>query len=329
MEAANEPLDIVVIGAGVVGTIYAVRLARAGHRVTVVDRGRRLADVRDYELVLESDRRGEWEQAYVETSPYLPPDARHRYAIVAVRHDQIRDILPMLARARTVPNLVFMVNHVAGHAAWAETVGPDRVILGFPGAGGGLYGHVVRWRRTPRWVQPTLLGEPDGTPTRRIAVLRDALSEAGLPTRCRSDVDAWQRSHVAWALPCAFATNRSLVDGTWPDLDPELVRTAVLAAREGLHVLEALGHKIVPRALHVLRQAPIDVLVRAFRHWARTEHYALLAEHHARVARVEMESLAREFVELARKSGAPTPALNALYSGKVEGAALSGPNGSR
>ena len=42
-----------VYGAGVIGTLDAARLQEGGHRVTVVARGVRLADIRSYGLVLE------------------------------------------------------------------------------------------------------------------------------------------------------------------------------------------------------------------------------------------------------------------------------------
>jgi ketopantoate reductase len=39
-------VKILVFGAGVIGTLYAARLQEGGHRVTVVARGERLADIR-------------------------------------------------------------------------------------------------------------------------------------------------------------------------------------------------------------------------------------------------------------------------------------------
>ena len=47
-------MNILVYGAGVIGTLYAARLRDGGHRVTVLARGQRLADIRCHGLVLEN-----------------------------------------------------------------------------------------------------------------------------------------------------------------------------------------------------------------------------------------------------------------------------------
>ena len=46
-------MKVLIYGAGVIGTLYAGKLADAGHKVTVVARGQRLADIRQHGLVLE------------------------------------------------------------------------------------------------------------------------------------------------------------------------------------------------------------------------------------------------------------------------------------
>jgi hypothetical protein len=50
---AKIPMKILVFGAGVIGTLYAARLQEAGHRVTILARSSRLADIRRHGLVLE------------------------------------------------------------------------------------------------------------------------------------------------------------------------------------------------------------------------------------------------------------------------------------
>lgn len=54
--AADGPLRIAVLGAGVIGSVYAARLADAGHRVTLVARGRRLKRLRTNGLWVRTSR---------------------------------------------------------------------------------------------------------------------------------------------------------------------------------------------------------------------------------------------------------------------------------
>jgi 2-dehydropantoate 2-reductase len=44
---------ILVLGAGVIGSVYAGRLLQAGHKVVLMARGIRLADLHAYGLILQ------------------------------------------------------------------------------------------------------------------------------------------------------------------------------------------------------------------------------------------------------------------------------------
>jgi 2-dehydropantoate 2-reductase len=49
---------ILVFGAGVIGSVYAVKLLQAGHEVVMLARGRRLSDLQTHGLVLEEAKSG-------------------------------------------------------------------------------------------------------------------------------------------------------------------------------------------------------------------------------------------------------------------------------
>src|SRR5450755_4568056 len=51
---ANEPRRILVLGAGVIGSVYADKLLQAGHHVVLLARGRRLTELQTRGLVLEN-----------------------------------------------------------------------------------------------------------------------------------------------------------------------------------------------------------------------------------------------------------------------------------
>ena len=48
-----QPMNIMLYGTGVIGSLYAARLHQSGHRLTLLARGQRLADIRRYGGVLE------------------------------------------------------------------------------------------------------------------------------------------------------------------------------------------------------------------------------------------------------------------------------------
>jgi 2-dehydropantoate 2-reductase len=69
-------------------------------------------------------------------------------ALIAVRWGQLGEIMPGLIANNKIPTVVFMLNNPLGSAALVKALGADRVVLGFPGAGGTLEGHTVHYALT-------------------------------------------------------------------------------------------------------------------------------------------------------------------------------------
>ena len=129
-------MRILVCGAGVIGTLYAGRLRNAGHQVTVLARSSRLADIRRYGLVLEQVQTGAQSVTQVDTVEQLAAEDVYDMALITVRKDQLAGIMPDLIANKKIPTLVFMFNNPLGFTGLADDLGSDRVVLGFPGAGG-------------------------------------------------------------------------------------------------------------------------------------------------------------------------------------------------
>ena len=187
-------MKILVYGAGVIGTLYAARLQQGGHRVTVVARGARLADIRHYGLALEDIVGGGRSTTHVDTTEGLPPDDQYDIALIAVRRDQLKSVLPVLAANHCIPTLIFMLNNPAGPDDLVRALGHDRGLLGFPGAGGTREGYVVRYAMIAQ--QPTTLGELGGRRTARLRELAEAFRASGFPTTTSRDMDAWLKAHA-------------------------------------------------------------------------------------------------------------------------------------
>jgi 2-dehydropantoate 2-reductase len=153
-------VKIIVYGAGVIGTLYAARLQEGGHRVTVVARGQRLADIRRYGLVLEDIVGHGRSTTRVDTIERVDPNDQYDIALISVRRDQVASVVPEFTTNHRIPILIFMLNNPTGTTDLAQALGRDRVLLGFPGAGGTRDGHVVRYAMIAQ--QPTTLGELGG-----------------------------------------------------------------------------------------------------------------------------------------------------------------------
>ena len=78
-------MRIVVVGAGCIGTIIASRLVKAGHEVTVIARGERLANIQAHGLRMQTHGKSRIEYQDVTAYPRLTPDMTADFVIVTVQ----------------------------------------------------------------------------------------------------------------------------------------------------------------------------------------------------------------------------------------------------
>ena len=195
-------MRILVVGAGVIGSVYAGRLLDAGHDVVLLARGRRLADLQAFGLVLHEAESGRRTVQPVTTVDVVGEDERYDLVLVPVRSDQLVGTLPLLTAMSDGSPVLFFGNTAGCQPQLVEALG-GRALFGFPAAGGSRDGHVIRYVLIRQ--QQTTLGEPAGGPTSRTRELRAALENAGFPTTITSDMDGWLLGHAAFVVPIALA----------------------------------------------------------------------------------------------------------------------------
>jgi 2-dehydropantoate 2-reductase len=305
-------MNILVYGAGVLGSLYAARLFKAGHNVTILARGERLEAIREQGIVLEDLESGVRSTVPVPVVGQLAPDDSYRYVLVLVRKSQVASVLPALAANPHTPNILFMTNNAAGPDEMIAALGRERVMLGFPGAGGTRDGQVVRCHVVSRRSQPTTLGELDGRRSTRVEQIARALEMSGFPVAISPDMDAWLKTHVALVSPGANALYLASGDNYRLARTRDGLVLYARAVKEGFRVLEALNIPIIPKRYEVLDRLPEPLLVMLLRRILATERAEVLMAAHANAARDEMQQLGDEFRALARRTSVPTPAIDRL-----------------
>ncbi|NLI91001.1 MAG: ketopantoate reductase family protein [Peptococcaceae bacterium] len=305
-----EKLKILFYGSGVLGSLYAVRLKEIGHDVTVLARRKRLTEI----IVLEDTSTGRRTTTKVNTIEQLDPQDRYDLIVILVRGNQVASVLPVLAANKITPNLLFMSNNAGGYKELIDVVGRERVLLGFPGAGGTKEGHVIRYNIISKYVQKTTIGEIDGSMTNRIKRICLEFEKAGFHAEISSNIDAWLKTHVALVSPIANAIYMAGGDNYKLSHNREALLLNVRAIREGFHVLESLGIPVTPNRLKSLKLIPKSILVSIMSRVYNTKWSQLVMTQHSNAARDEMKQLADDFLTLARKSSVPTPAINKLYT---------------
>src|SRR5580693_3785808 len=130
-------LKVLIVGAGVIGTVYGAHLAAAGNRVSVLSHGRRTDEVALGGLCARDVTGGG--RVGAETEVVLDACGDYDVVLVAVRRDQLASACAGLAVLAGKPAVVFFGNNPSGRAAIPGDV-PGDVYLGFPGIGGVMAG---------------------------------------------------------------------------------------------------------------------------------------------------------------------------------------------
>ncbi len=305
-------MNVLVYGAGVIGTLYAARLQQAGHRVTVLARRTRLADIRREGLVLQEIGSANRSSTRVDTVEQLDADAAYDLALISVRRDQIDAIVPMLAANRRVPTMLFMLNNPMGSSRLVDALGQARVLLGFPGAGGARDGSVVRYALVPQ--QSTTLAEWSGQRSARVRALAHTLRVAGFPTSISRNMDAWLKTHALFVTAVSGAIYRA--GGNCRQLSESHADLQLMThgVREGFAAVRRLGLPVTPLPLSVLFNWMPEAY--AVHYWRRFFASALgdaVFGRHARAASGEMRELADDCRGLLERAGGGAPALLELY----------------
>jgi 2-dehydropantoate 2-reductase len=305
-------MNILVYGAGVIGTLYAARLQEAGHRVTVLARAQRRDEIEHHGLLLENMINGSQLAIPVATIGRLAAEAVYDMALISVRRDQLAGVIPELKANRQIPTMLFLLNNPLGATDLGNAFGPERVLLGFPGAGGALEGPTLRYAMIAQ--QPTTVGELGGEKTVRLTKVVEALRSAGFPTRIEPHMDAWLKAHAFFETAVCAAIYLEGGDCHRLSRDREVLRLLVDGVCEGFQAVRALGYPLRPFSLKVLfNWMPRSVAASYWGRFFSTPIADYVFGRHARSAAGETQALANDCRALLDKSGVEAPALVQLY----------------
>ncbi len=303
-------MNILVYGAGVIGSVYAARLQEAGHNVTLLARGQRAASLRAHGIQLEDALTGRRTTIQVSIVEHLAPTDRYDVVLVTVRLDQLPSVLPILAANHQVPTLLFLLSNPASMRQF-EQLDMQRVVPGFPAVGGVRKGDVVHYM-TLRQV-PTMLGEADGRVTPRLRQLAAVFKQAGFTVKLSPDIQTWLKTHAITDMGIIIVAIMMTGGSAQLARSRRHVVMLVQAIREGLLALRALGTPLTPFSLTALYLwSPRWLTVIFFQAVLRTRLSVLGIDAHLGDDMEEIRQVAREIMEQLRSSPLATPTLSRL-----------------
>ena len=305
-------MRILIVGAGVIGSVYGARLLERGHEVVVLARGDRLTELQEHGLILEDAERGQRTVLPVPVVEGVTAQDRYDLVLAPVRRDQLRGIVPVVRKLCDGADVLVFGNATGLCNELRESLG-ERVLFGFPAAGGTRDGRVVRYVLIRQ--QKTMLGEPDGRDSSRLRSLCEVFAEAGFPTSISRNVAGWLNAHSAFVVPIAYALYRFDTDAARLATDRSTLLQMVRATRQAFRALQAAGEADIPANLKILYlRMPEGFAVGYWRRVLAGPRGELWFAAHSRAAPEEMAALAAELLTAVHRGERPSPDLDALLA---------------
>ena len=313
-------MKVCIVGAGAIGGYMAVRIANAGHNVSVIARGPHLAAIKDrgMKLIEEND---EFVAENLTATEFVGEIGPMDVVLLALKAHQIVPIVNDMS-VLLGPNTVIVTlqngipwwyfQNFAGDYAnrVVETVDPggllfnsidpDRLIgcIAYPAttiSKPGVIQH-IEGNRFP-------VGELSGMKTERVQMVSDLFAESGFKSRIIDDI----RSEIWLKLwgnltfnPISALTHSTLVDICQFPLTRQLAATMMTEAQT---VGERLGaHFRIPMEKRIAGAESVG------------KHKTSMLQDVEAGKPIEIESMLGAVIELAEVTGVQTPTLRAIYA---------------
>jgi 2-dehydropantoate 2-reductase len=258
-------MRIVVMGAGGTGGYFGAKLARAGHDVTFVARGRHLERIRADGLRVRSAVEGEWvvKAAAVDTLEGQPPAELVLFCVKSFDTETAAAVVkPVIGPGTAVLSIQ---NGVDNEEKLIPILGAGHVVGGMAQVFAtieepGVIRHVQLGR--------IVFGEMDGRETPRVRAILQACEDAGIPAAITPDVTKtlWEKYVFLTAQAGMTAVTRCPVGPLRDDTDllamwqAALLETIAVARTKGVDLPRSLLDDLVSLLNQLPPQAQSSML---------------------------------------------------------------------
>jgi len=309
-------MKTLIYGAGTLGCLYAHRLFTAGKDATILARGKQRAFIKENGVVLVNEFTGVRESSHVPVVEAVGGEDAYDLVVVLIRKNKLAPVFEALSRCNRVQNILFMGNNSLGFDAYLSHLPAERVLFGFPGAGGSPKQGVVHYvdSEKPNGKRmPITIGELDGKSRQRTKQIKSLFESSAVPVDVVAEIDGWLKYHVALVNPMANALLMHDCDNYALAADQEGLGLLVRACKEGGNVLRALGYtKRQPFKWNLFYWMPEFMSAKVLGSLLGSRFAEIAFALHARAAADEMRCLADEFKILIDQTSVPTPNIDRL-----------------
>lgn len=310
-------MRILVVGAGVIGSIYGWQLQKAGCEVTHLIRKSKIdlynsSGIQMRCLDLRTSKGNCFEERYQpEFVDTISESEDYDFILVAVNSNQIEDVLVMLKKYSGSAHIVFLQNMRPGDdEIIAEYFDPTQYFIAYPfKAGGGRKDNQIDGVIFGMPMTDTVIGEVDGSISSRIKAFHHLLKIANMNPKIISDIIPYIRTHYIWGACCLAAYLKA---GNYQDFQrADIIKESYLAMREGWKICVQQGidpKKVAPTKYYYL---PFFILA-PFTQWIyRQRGMQEMFEGHVQHSPDEMKDMYFSLLALGKKYEVDMP----IYEG--------------
>ena len=313
-------MNILIYGAGVIGTTYGWQLSLTGQNITLLVRKEKLANYQNGITIHCQDERVKGSKNVVtifrpQVVDSLSPKDDYDLILVGVKSQQLEPVLPILAENAGKADVLFFQNNWWGDEKIRQHLRPEQYFFGFSRLVGG-------WRsenaieciifNAPG--MSTLLGEKDGQGSPRVKQLADILQAAGLKPEINPDILSWLKFHYSEYLG---ATGAILMAGSakaFADRS-DLVRESILATREALAICRARGLSMQAAPFNLrMFSLPLGLIVWLGQKQYQAANIQSFFDENIKNGLDEISSQYRDVVAESQRLNVPIPVLIGLGS---------------
>jgi 2-dehydropantoate 2-reductase len=306
-------MKILVYGAGVIGSIYAVRLYEAGFNVRLLARDKHYESLKQNGVVIKDTLTGKQTTSKVPLTAQLEANDFYDLIIVTVRLDQLETVIPVLKNNIVCPLIMLMLNNPESIEQLTNELNPKHIILGFPGAGGTYENNIIKYIQIKQ--QKTTIGEINGKISFRIKEIKVLFESAGFKVAISDNMEAWLKTHAVFVTCITAAIIKEDGDSVQLGKKRSSVKMMVKSIKEGFTACKSLGIPIVPANLKIIFMImPQWFSVLYWQKAMQGEVGTLAMAPHANKAKDEMKLLSKKVLTIVHSSSFSTPTLDMLLS---------------
>ena len=291
-------MRILIYGAGVIGSLYAVLFAETGYDTSIYARGKRLEFLKKNGLLYKKNQNIRRAEATILGE--LSDNDAYDFILLTVRENQLYEALAELKNNKS-NIIVTMVNSLDSYKKWEDIVGKGRILPAFPGAGGSINNDgILDAALTPRMIQPTTFAEISGNKSERTKQFSEILRHAHIPYQKVTDMHLWQLCHLAMVVPIADAyyesDNPEKVEKEW-----KIMRKTAERLKRNFNFLRKEKGKLSPWKMNIFRFLPLSFLTIMLAVTFGSSFGDKFMYQHAMKAPDEMRELHKQFYAYMKK----------------------------